>query len=81
LPVSYRFRPRRRAHDAIAEIQRFGTKGCQWVLDADIEACFYSISHTALMDRGAGQGQGQARARAGEVIPQSGVFTETSQLE
>jgi RNA-directed DNA polymerase len=50
-PVSYGFRPMRRAHDAIAEIQRFGTKGYRWVLDADIEACFDSISHTALMDR------------------------------
>ena len=27
LPVSYGFRPMRRAHDAVAEIQRFGTKG------------------------------------------------------
>ena len=43
-PVSYGFRPKRRAHDAIAEIQRFGTKGYRWVLDADIEACFDSIS-------------------------------------
>ena len=50
-PVSYGFRPKRRAHDAIAEIQRFGTKGYRWVLDADIEACFDSISHPALMDR------------------------------
>jgi RNA-directed DNA polymerase len=50
-PVSYGFRPRRRAHDAIAEIHMFGTKGYRWVLDADIEACFDSISHTALMDR------------------------------
>jgi RNA-directed DNA polymerase len=31
LPVSYGFRPMRRAHDAIAEIQRYGTKGYQWV--------------------------------------------------
>jgi RNA-directed DNA polymerase len=50
-PVSYGFRPKRRAHDAIAEIQRFGTKGYQWVLDADIEACFDSIAHSALLDR------------------------------
>jgi RNA-directed DNA polymerase len=35
----------------LAEIQRLGTKGYQWVLDADIEACFDSISHTALMER------------------------------
>ena len=39
-PVSYGFRPERRAHDAIAEIHLFGTKGYRWVLDADIEACF-----------------------------------------
>jgi RNA-directed DNA polymerase len=51
VPVSYGFRPRRRAHDAIAEIHLFGTKGYRWVLDADIEACFDSIDHTALMDR------------------------------
>ena len=50
-PVSYGFRPRRRAHDAIAEIHHFGTLGYRWVLDADIEACFDSIDHAALMDR------------------------------
>src|SRR6266567_6308863 len=37
-PVSYGFRPVRRAHDAIAEIHQFGTHGYRWVLDADIEA-------------------------------------------
>jgi len=51
LPASYGFRPKRRAHDAIAEIHHFGTRGYRWVLDADIEACFDSISHSALMDR------------------------------
>jgi RNA-directed DNA polymerase len=50
-PVSYGFRPRRRAQDAIAEINYFGTRGYRWVLDADIEACFDSIDHPALMDR------------------------------
>jgi RNA-directed DNA polymerase len=51
LPVSYGFRPMRRAHDAIAEIHMFGSRGYQWVLDADIEACFDSIDHPALMER------------------------------
>ncbi len=50
-PCSYGFRPRRRAQDAIAEIVQFHTHGYRWVLDADIEACFDSIDHTALMDR------------------------------
>jgi RNA-directed DNA polymerase len=50
-PVSYGFRPMRRAHDAIAEIHVFGTNGYQWVLDADIEAAFDNLSHPAVMDR------------------------------
>jgi RNA-directed DNA polymerase len=50
-PVSYGFRPRRRAQDAIAEIHFYGTAGYRWVLDADIAACFDEIDHAALMDR------------------------------
>jgi RNA-directed DNA polymerase len=50
-PVSYGFRPRRRAQDAVAEIHYYGTQGYRWVLDADIEACFDSIDHVALMNR------------------------------
>ena len=50
-PCSYGFRPRRRAQDAIAEIHQFHNHGYRWVLEADIEACFDSIDHTALMDR------------------------------
>lgn len=50
-PCSYGFRPNRRAHDAIAEIHHFTSKRYEWVLEADIEACFDQIDHTALMDR------------------------------
>ncbi|GIJ30823.1 group II intron reverse transcriptase/maturase [Micromonospora qiuiae] len=50
-PCSYGFRPNRRAHDAIAEIQHLATAGYRWVLDADIEACFDRIDHPALMGR------------------------------
>jgi RNA-directed DNA polymerase len=50
-PVSYGFRPKRRAQDAVAEIQFYGTHGYRWVLDADIAACFDEIDHTAVMDR------------------------------
>ena len=49
-PVSFGFRPKRRAHDAIADIHLFGSRGYEWVLDADIEACFDTIDHVALMD-------------------------------
>src|SRR6202042_417592 len=50
-PVSYGFRPRHRAQDAIAEIHYFGTQGYHWVLEADIEACFDEISHPELVSR------------------------------
>ncbi|MFE9132561.1 group II intron reverse transcriptase/maturase [Streptomyces sp. NPDC007148] len=50
-PVSYGFRPKRRAQDAIAEIHFYGTHGYRWVLDADIAACFDEIDHAALMGR------------------------------
>lgn len=50
-PVSYGFRPRRRPHDAIAEIHHFGTRGYRWVLDADVEAAFDNLSHSFAMDR------------------------------
>jgi RNA-directed DNA polymerase len=50
-PCSYGFRPNRRAHDAIAEIQFYATRGYPWVLEADIRACFDEIGHVPLMDR------------------------------
>ena len=50
-PCSYGFRPRRRTQDAIAEIHFFGTHSYEWVLEADITACFDEISHTGLVDR------------------------------
>jgi RNA-directed DNA polymerase len=48
-PCSYGFRPNRRAQDAIAEIHYLGSRSYEWVLEADIEACFDSIEHTALL--------------------------------
>jgi RNA-directed DNA polymerase len=52
-PCSYGFRPKRRARDAVAEIFFFATppRNYEWVFEADIEACFDQIDHTALMDR------------------------------
>ena len=49
-PVSYGFRPVRRAHDAIAEIHQFGTSGYRWVLDADIEAALDPWSYCSFAD-------------------------------
>ena len=52
-PCSYGFRPRRRAHDAIAEIHYLAspTRNYEWVFEADITACFDEIDHQALMAR------------------------------
>jgi len=51
LPCSYGFRPKRRTHDAVAEIRLFSACSYEWVLEGDIQACFDEISHPALMDR------------------------------
>jgi RNA-directed DNA polymerase len=50
-PCSYGFRPGRRAHDAIAEIHMLATNSYEWVLEADIKACFDEISHSAALQR------------------------------
>ncbi|MFI9060128.1 group II intron reverse transcriptase/maturase [Streptomyces anulatus] len=51
LPCSYGFRPKRRAHDAIAESRFLASYSYEWVVEGDIEACFDTIDHAALMDR------------------------------
>ncbi|MFJ9370822.1 group II intron reverse transcriptase/maturase [Nocardia sp. NPDC101769] len=50
-PCSYGFRPNRRTHDAIAETRHLATWTYEWVVEGDIEACFDTIDHAALMDR------------------------------
>jgi RNA-directed DNA polymerase len=52
-PCSYGFRPKRRAQDAIAEINYLGTptRNYEWVFEADISACFDEISHSFLLER------------------------------
>ena len=50
-PCSYGFRPRRRAHDAIAEIHMLASNEYSVVLEGDITACFDEIDHPALLGR------------------------------
>ncbi len=50
-PCSYGFRPNRRTHDAIAEIQMLATHGYHWVVEADVRACFDELGHTPILDR------------------------------
>ena len=48
-PVSFGFRPKRSAHQALEAIRVAANRGAHWVLDADIKACFDEIDHDALM--------------------------------
>jgi RNA-directed DNA polymerase len=50
-PCSYGFRPKRRTHDAVAEVHHFASRSYEWIVEGDIKACFDEISHPALMDR------------------------------
>lgn len=51
-PASYGFRPGRGCHDAIAKIFNIArpNKRKKWVLDADIEGAFDSISHERVLE-------------------------------
>ena len=49
LPTSFGFRPKRSAHMAVEAIRVEANRGADWVLDADIKACFDQIDHDALM--------------------------------
>lgn len=80
-PASYGFRSNRRAHDAIAEIQARGTHGYRWVLDADIEACFDSIDHTALMERVRSRIKDKRVLALVKGFLKAGIMTELGSVE
>jgi len=48
-PVSFGFRPKRSAQQALEVVRQTTNGGRGWVLDADIKACFDNIDHDALM--------------------------------
>jgi RNA-directed DNA polymerase len=50
-PNSYGFRPARSAHDAIAAIRIAISRRSKFVLDTDIEKCFDTINHEALLEK------------------------------
>jgi RNA-directed DNA polymerase len=80
---SYGFRPRRRAHDAIAEIHLLASRpsNYQWVLECDIKACFDEISHTALMGRLRARIKDKRICALVKAFLKSGVFTELGDRE
>ncbi|MFI5916803.1 group II intron reverse transcriptase/maturase [Dactylosporangium sp. NPDC051541] len=80
-PVSYGFRPNRRAQDAVAEIHFFGTRGYRWVLDADIQACFDEIEHAAVMDRVRRRIKDKRILALVKAFLKAGVLTELGELQ
>jgi RNA-directed DNA polymerase len=80
LPCSYGFRPKRRTHDAVAEVRYLTSRSYEWVVEGDIKACFDEISHAALMDR--------VRKRVGDkrvlalvkAFLKAGILTEEREL-
>ena len=80
-PCSYGFRPRRRAQDAIAEIQHMTTRGYGWVLEADIEACFDRIDHAALLDRVRCRVSDKRLLALVKAFLKAGVMTSTGDRE
>jgi RNA-directed DNA polymerase len=65
-PCSYGFRPGRRAQDAIAKIHYLTSapRNYEWMVEADIEACFDRIDHAALMGRVRGRSGTRACCRS-----------------
>jgi group II intron reverse transcriptase/maturase len=61
-PVSFGFRPKRSAHQALETVRVAANRGADWVLDADIKACFDEIDHDALM------GQVERRVVDGDML-------------
>ncbi|MCA1671236.1 MAG: group II intron reverse transcriptase/maturase [Actinobacteria bacterium] len=49
LPVSFGFRPKRSAHDALEVVRVEANRGRDWVLDADVSDCFGSLDHDVVM--------------------------------
>src|SRR6516164_8280505 len=48
-PHSYGFRPRRSAHQAVAQAQQYIAQGYGWVVDLDLEKFFDRVNHDRLL--------------------------------
>jgi RNA-directed DNA polymerase len=75
-PVSYGFRPGRRCQDAITEIHLMATQSYEWVLEADIEACFDQIDHRGLLGRVRGRIEDRRVVALVKSFLRSGVLSE-----
>jgi RNA-directed DNA polymerase len=80
-PCSYGFRPGRRAQDAIAEVHFFTTHSYEWIVEADIEACFDRLSHVAIMERVGARIADKRVLRLVKAFLKAGIMSEHGALE
>src|SRR5712672_2196672 len=52
LPCSYGFRPKRRTHDAVAEVRFYASKKYEWIVEGDIKACLNPWSYCSFVNCG-----------------------------
>ena len=78
-PSSHGFRPKHRAQDAIADVHHFASRRYEWVFEADIEACFDNIDHTALMERVRRRVKDKRVLALVKAFLKAGIFTEDGQ--
>jgi RNA-directed DNA polymerase len=83
LPCSYGFRPKRRTHDAVAEVRYFASRprNYEWIVEGDITACFDEISHPALMDRVRGRIADRRVLGVVKAFLKAGILDEDRRLQ
>ena len=82
-PCSYGFRRHWRAQDAIADIHHLASpnRSYGWVFEADIEACFDTIDHTALLGRLRRRVADKRLLALVKAFLKAGILTETGRRE
>lgn len=80
-PSSYGFRPGRRAQDAIEDIRKRAAEGYEWILEADITACFDEIDHSSLLGRFRGRVGDRRVIALVKAFLHAGIMTELGMFE
>jgi len=70
-----------RAHDALAEIHLLASHSYEWVVEGDIEACFDSITHSALLARVRGRVGDRRMLGLVKAFCKAGILTEAGQVQ
>src|SRR3954451_11773640 len=80
-PCSYGFRPGRRTQDAIAEMHYLTTRSYEWIVEADIKACFDELDHSAVLDRVRRRIADKRVLALVKAFLKAGIMTEHGDLE